>query len=368
MDRHQSWEISSRLFCSVKSHDQITATWSMNDGAVRFDDIMDEFKEKFDGSSQWPINDWTSFLAKGWGPKKGFQYRLNHNSSKHFLYFRAIQGHSGGNLVDPELQDNLLLPEDFTEYIYLIGEKSETHSIIRGWVDPRRKKSQQGLGIFVFHCSEHDGRRSKYRRNSMRLGQAKDRSIQKYLETSSKHSVLVQFKTRSEERIAILSNTITRNRSLHHTACDLHRESGVLQDEGGIIPQVFPTSFSNLQRCHVLYWKRLRKADNKINKNKTQEHLVTTQAHRRVLGKLGATTLTSELLAFPILQSKKQDTNRRDTVKKSIQQFESHPNKESFLQDLHETEEINELSEQSQKLIAVMTNTEIFDLCETSPK
>ena len=26
--------------------------------------------------------------------------------------FKAIQGHSGGNAIDPELQDNVLLPED----------------------------------------------------------------------------------------------------------------------------------------------------------------------------------------------------------------------------------------------------------------
>ena len=63
-----------------------------------------------------------------------------------------------------------------------------------------------------------------------------------------------------------------------------------------------------------------------------------------------------------------QNTNRRDTVKKLIQQFESHPNKESFLQDLNKTEEINEFSEKSQKLIAEMNNTEIFELCETSSK
>ena len=40
--------------------------------------------------------------------------------------------------------------------------------------------------------------------------------------------------------------------------------------------------------------ERIRKVDNKINKNKTQEHLVTTQAHRGVPGKPGATTLTAE--------------------------------------------------------------------------
>ena len=43
--------------------------------------------------------------------------------------------------------------------------------------------------------------------DSMRLDQAKDRSIQKYLETSSKYGILVQFKARSGERIAILPNT-----------------------------------------------------------------------------------------------------------------------------------------------------------------
>ena len=65
-----------------------------DNGAIRFDDIMEEFKAKFDGTSQWPTYDWITFLAQGGGPKKRFQYCLNPNSSKHFVYFRAIQGHS----------------------------------------------------------------------------------------------------------------------------------------------------------------------------------------------------------------------------------------------------------------------------------
>ena len=81
-----------------------------NDAAVRFD------KGKFDGASPWSISDWISFLTRGGGPKKKFRYCLNPISSEHFLYFRRIQGHSGCNLVDPALQDNVLLPEDFTDY------------------------------------------------------------------------------------------------------------------------------------------------------------------------------------------------------------------------------------------------------------
>ena len=61
------------------------------DGAVRFDDLIEKFKAKFDGTSQWSIEAWITFLAKGGGPKERFQYCLNPNSSKLLLYLRAIQ-------------------------------------------------------------------------------------------------------------------------------------------------------------------------------------------------------------------------------------------------------------------------------------
>ena len=92
------------------------------DGAVRFDDLAEKFMATFDGTSQWTVDACITFLAKGGGPKNRFQYCVNPNSSKHFLYFRTIQGLSGGTLVDPTLQDNVLLPDDFAEY--------DMHSII----------------------------------------------------------------------------------------------------------------------------------------------------------------------------------------------------------------------------------------------
>ena len=102
-----------------------------DDGAVRFDDLAEVFKSRFAGASHWSIEARISFLAKGGGPKKRFQYCLNPNSSKHFLYLRATQGHSGGTLVDPTLQDNVLSPNDFADYIYHIGNAHDMHSIIQ---------------------------------------------------------------------------------------------------------------------------------------------------------------------------------------------------------------------------------------------
>ena len=51
------------------------------DGTVPFDDVVQECRKKFDGASQWSLNDWISILAKGGGAKKRFQCCLNPNSS-----------------------------------------------------------------------------------------------------------------------------------------------------------------------------------------------------------------------------------------------------------------------------------------------
>ena len=78
---------------------------------------------------------WISILAKGGGAKKRFQYCLNPNSSNHLLNLRAIQGHSGGNALDLELQDNVMSPEGFSDDIY-VGNASEMNSIIRSVLIP----------------------------------------------------------------------------------------------------------------------------------------------------------------------------------------------------------------------------------------
>ena len=73
--------------------------------------------------------------------------------------------------------------------------------------------------------------------NPTRLDKTKDCSIQKYLETSSKYCILVQFEARSRERFAFLPNTVTCSRSPRHTTCSLHWESGMHEDTGWALPK-----------------------------------------------------------------------------------------------------------------------------------
>ena len=43
---------------------------------------------------------------------------------------RALQGHSGRNLIDPSTQNNVLISDDFFEYTCHVGCAINLHSII----------------------------------------------------------------------------------------------------------------------------------------------------------------------------------------------------------------------------------------------
>ena len=55
-------------------------------------------------SQQLSDEKWKSSMARGGGNKKIFQYCID-PSGQEILYLRALQGHSGRNLIDPSLQD-----------------------------------------------------------------------------------------------------------------------------------------------------------------------------------------------------------------------------------------------------------------------
>ena len=90
--------------------------------------LKDYLRNEFENSRNWSDEKWKSTMGKGGGNKKKFQY-CSDPSGQEILYLRALQGHSGRNPIDPELQDNVLIPNIFFEYIYHIGCAIKLHSI-----------------------------------------------------------------------------------------------------------------------------------------------------------------------------------------------------------------------------------------------
>ena len=85
-------------------------------------------------------------MARGGGNKKRFQYCTD--TSGENLYLRALQGHSGRNLIDPSLSDNVIILDDFFEYIYHIGCAVSLHSIINSGLTPGGQKLSKGQTVF----------------------------------------------------------------------------------------------------------------------------------------------------------------------------------------------------------------------------
>ena len=105
------------------------------DGAIEFWRLKDCLQNDFVRSQHWSDEMWKSAMAKGGGNKKRFQYCTD-PSGQEVLFLRALQGHSGRNSIDPELQDNVLIPNNFFEYIHHIGCAINLHSLTNSGLIP----------------------------------------------------------------------------------------------------------------------------------------------------------------------------------------------------------------------------------------
>ena len=94
-------------------------------------------------------------MAKGGGNKKRFQYCID--PSGEILYLRALQGHSGRNLIDPSLQDNVLILNDFFEYILSRWMCNQfIHSIINSGLIPGGQNLSKRQTVFFLLVNPMD--------------------------------------------------------------------------------------------------------------------------------------------------------------------------------------------------------------------
>ena len=113
-------------------------------------DWKDDLQNKFFEYSKYGSDDvWKSKMAGGGSNKKRFQYCAD-SSGQEILYLRALQGHSGRNPIDPILQDNVLITNNFFEYIYHIGCAVNLHSITNSGLIPGGQNSSRDRQTVFF--------------------------------------------------------------------------------------------------------------------------------------------------------------------------------------------------------------------------
>ena len=116
--------------------------------------VKDDLRNKFEHSQYWSDDVWKSKMAGGGGNKKRFQYCTD-PSGQQILYIRALQGHSGRNPIDPTLQDNVLIPNNFFEYIYHIGCAVSLRSITNSGLTAGGQNSSRERQTVFFTVVNH---------------------------------------------------------------------------------------------------------------------------------------------------------------------------------------------------------------------
>ena len=105
-----------------------------DDGAIQFWRVKFHLRNHFSQVQHWSDDRWKACLAAGGGSKRRYQYCSDNSGT--ILYLRALQGHSGHNLIDPTLQDNVIIQRGIFHHIYHIGCAFNLHSIINNGLIP----------------------------------------------------------------------------------------------------------------------------------------------------------------------------------------------------------------------------------------
>ena len=104
------------------------------DGAIEFYRIKFYLRNHSSQVQHWSYDRWKACLAAGGGSKRRYQY-CSDNSGR-ILYLRALQGHSGNNLIDPTFQDSVVIGTGIFHHIYHIGCEFNLHSIFNNGLIP----------------------------------------------------------------------------------------------------------------------------------------------------------------------------------------------------------------------------------------
>ena len=93
-------------------------------------------------------------MAAGRGTKRIYQYCTD--ISGIIVYLRALQGHSRRNLINPSLQDNVVIQRGFFPHIYHVGCAFHLHSIINNGLIPGGQNSSKRQTVFCLPIDPRD--------------------------------------------------------------------------------------------------------------------------------------------------------------------------------------------------------------------
>ena len=139
----ESYDLSKKVINLLRHNQKLHRE---EDGAIQFYKIKFHLRDHHSQIQNWSDDRWKACLAAGGGSKRRYQYCSDNLGSN--IYLRALQGHSGSNLIDPALQDNVLIGPGILPYIYHVGSNFNLHSIVRNGLVPGGQNLSRRQTVF----------------------------------------------------------------------------------------------------------------------------------------------------------------------------------------------------------------------------
>ena len=141
------YEVSKKVIYLLRHSQQVHRE---ENGAVHFWRMKENLQNQLPQSIHWSDDRWKACWTAGGGAKRRFQYCTD--SSGTTVYRRALQGHSGRNLIDPSLQENVVLPSNFFQHIYNVWMCVQSSFYHQLWIDTWRSKFKQETDSILPDC------------------------------------------------------------------------------------------------------------------------------------------------------------------------------------------------------------------------
>ena len=217
-------EVSKKVI-SLLRHNQTVQR--EEDGASQFWRSKFHLRNQFSQVQHWSDERWKACLAAGGGSKRRYQYCSEHSGT--ILYLRALQGHSGHNLIDPMLQDNVILQRALFRLIYHIGCAFNLHSIINNGLIPGGQDSSRRQTVSFLPMDPRD----KDHEDPEHIDFSVPRRARHVHSAWKKHQdavFWVDIDLAIKKLIDILSDTIECNYSPRNTSSLLYSKSCEIED------------------------------------------------------------------------------------------------------------------------------------------
>ena len=138
-----SYDLSKKVI-NLLRHNQ--TLYREEDGAIEFCKIKFHLRDHHSQIQNWSDDRWKACLAAGGGSKRRYQYCSDNLGT--IIHLRALQGHSGSNLIDPTLQDNVLIGPGIFPYIYHVGSTFNLYSIVSNGLVPGGQNLSRRQTVF----------------------------------------------------------------------------------------------------------------------------------------------------------------------------------------------------------------------------